>query len=384
YDTNLKDLKTRFDKEREQAYLRSINSVYAMTFNEWFEEWFTNAKAPTLKNEVNRVNYKRKVVNTFCAELGEKQLKDISQLNIQTAANNLIEEKGYSIRTIRDALGVVRDCLTSAVVNQLIPFNPCVNIVVRRLNEPKDERVVLSKEEQEIFLQFASNSFYYEAYQILFQTGMRIGEFAGLQWEDINFEKKYIFIQRSLTSAYVNGKKILELTTPKTQNSYRKIPFFKGTEELLRAWQKKQNIIKAKMGNQWRSPEELGNLVFTTSLGSPAARYVITSDIKTILNNINIARLHESIQTGKPFVEFKKVHPHAFRHTFATRCFEKKLSPLFIMKIMGHTKYSTTVSYTHLLEDYSNSEVDKAGSFIEHTMTEPYIEFEQFCHMTAV
>lgn len=64
-------------------------------------------------------------------------------------------------------------------------------------------------------------------------------------------------------------------------------------------------------------------------------------------------------------VEFKHLHPHAFRHTFATRCFEKNMDPVFIQSIMGHANYSTTLSYTHILDKIKQREVEKAGNFLE-------------------
>ena len=62
---------------------------------------------------------------------------------------------------------------------------------------------------------------------------------------------------------------------------------------------------------------------------------------------------------------FEHLHPHAFRHTFATRCFEKGLDPLFVQSIMGHANYATTVSYTHILDDLRQKEVQKVGNFLE-------------------
>ena len=364
YGNKLSELKRDFVEEKSRVLRCEYNIRPNITLNDWFEEWFTCVKSPMLKGEVNRVNYKRKIKNTFCAILGEKRLADISQINMQTAANELVDEKGYSIRLVRECISTMKECFNSAIANRLINFNPCIDVTVKNLNLPKDERVVLSQAEQETFLEFAKNSFYYEAYQILLSTGMRAGEFAGLQWEDINFQDEYIEIKRSLTSAYVNGKKILEFTTPKTINSYRKIPFFDGTEELLKIWKQKQDDKRKELGNRWRCPKELGNLVFTTTMGSPATRYVLQRDLQQILSNINYAQQYEASLKGLPYRPFKKVHPHAFRHTFATRCFEKKLSPLFIMKVMGHSKYATTVSYTHLLDEFNQEEIQKAGTFI--------------------
>ena len=67
-------------------------------------------------------------------------------------------------------------------------------------------------------------------------TGMRIGEFSGLQWQDVDFENKQININRSMSTAYFDAKKIEELTTPKTSNSYCSIPFFGETEKLFLNW----------------------------------------------------------------------------------------------------------------------------------------------------
>ncbi len=365
YNSKLTQLKKEFLEEKERIARYEYGKNPNITLNEWFNEWFEIAKSPVLKGEVNRVSYRRKIKNTFCAIIGEKRLYDITQMDIQSAANELVNEHGYSIRLVREAVSSLRECFNSAIANQMIYFNPCIDVTVQSLNTPKEERVVLTQDEQKMFLEFAQGSYYYEAYQILLQTGMRAGEFAGLQWEDINFQDKYIEIKRSLTSAYINGKKILEFTTPKTINSYRKIPFFDGTEELLRIWKKKQDKRRKELGERWRQPEELGNLVFTTTMGSPATRYVLQRDLQQIIENINEIERYKAEQEGRPYTPFKKVHPHAFRHTFATRCFEKKLSPVFIMKIMGHSKYATTVSYTHLLDDFSQEEIQKAGSFIE-------------------
>ncbi len=366
YDFKLSQLKKQFEEEKAKVLREEFNIRPNVTFNNWFEEWFTCVKSPMLKGEVNRANFRRKISNTYGKLIGEKRLKDISQINIQNAANELIDKDGYSIRYVKEATSSVREILNSAVANRLISFNPCLNINIKELNQPREERVVLTVKEQKEFLDIArEQSFYFEAYQILISTGMRAGEFAGLQWEDIDFKNKYIKINRSLTSAYIKGKKILEFTTPKTVNSYRKIPFFDETESLLKQWKVKQDACKKKMGDRWRCPPELGDLVFTTTLGSPVTRYILKSDIDKILKTIDMADVYNAIKEGRPPKQFKRVHPHAFRHTFCTRCFEKKLEPLFIMKVMGHTNYATTVSYTHILEELSQDEIEKAGSFIQ-------------------
>ncbi len=323
YDMNLAKLKKEFEAEKARVLRDEKNVRPNVTFGEWYQEWFEKCKSPQLKSDVSRKTYDRKVRNTYCKILEEKRMENISQMNMQAATTELIE-KGYTDRSVREALGIVNECMEIAIVNHIINVNPCVGIKIQNANERKERRV-MKQWEQDLFLNEVKDRYYYEAYKILLLTGMRIGEFSGLQWRDVDFENKVININRSMQTAYIDGRKIEELTTPKTANSYRAIPFFGETEACLKSWKKKQDEYKKRLGDRWRARPEL----------------------------------------GREPVMFEHLHPHAFRHTFATRCFEKGLDPLFVQSIMGHANYATTVSYTHILDDLRQKEVQKVGNFLE-------------------
>jgi integrase len=284
-------------------------------------------------------------------------------MQVQMAASDLCEE-GYAKRTVQEAVSILRECLESARVNRMIIANPCVDIKIRDKNTVQERRV-LSAEEQRIFLEEIKDEYYFEAFCILLLTGMRIGEFAGLQWQDVDFSNKCIYIKRSMMTGYVQGKKIAQLSTPKTFNSYRTIPFFGETEALLRSWADKQLICKQKMGDRWRADPAHGDLVFTTTVGSPVTRYVIVHAIKKIVDNINLKEYQRAANEHRAPILFTHLHPHAFRHTFATRCFEKGMDPLVVQSIMGHSNYATTISYTHVLDDKIKTAADNIGSFFE-------------------
>lgn len=363
YDMNLTKLKKDFEQEKAKVLREEKNIRSNTTLEEWYKEWFEKCKSPQLKSIVSRKTYDRKVRNTYISILGNKRMTDITQMNIQTATNELVQ-KEYVERTIREALGVMRECFDIAIVNHIVSTNPCSGITIKDANM-QSERRVMTHEEQNIFLNEVRGSYYYEAYAILLLTGMRIGEFSGLQWQDVDFVNKQIYIKRSMTTAYIDGKKIEELTTPKTSNSYRTIPFFGETEELFKSWKKKQNEIKAKMGDRWRGNPEHGDLVFTSTVGSPVTRYVIVHDINKVVQNINLKEIYRASSEGRMPKKFEHIHPHVFRHTFATRCFEKGLDPLFVQSIMGHSNYSTTVSYTHILDETKSREITKAGNFLD-------------------
>lgn len=363
YDFKLSSLRKRFAEEKSKVLCKVKNERPNITVEQWYNEWFERCKAPTLKSEVSKKTYYRKCNNTIIAILGDKKLKYLSQIDIQETANELCE-KGYTDRSIKEAIGVFRNCLDIAVVNNIINVNPCISIVVKNANTQKERRV-LTVQEQNTFLEEAKSSYYEEVYKFLLLTGLRIGEFSALRWEDIDWAGQRINISRSMQTAYINGKKIEEITTPKTNNSYRSIPFFNETESVLKSWKRKQDEYKKSLGDRWRANPEHGDLVFTSTMGSPVTRYVIVHDIKRVVDNINMKEMNNAMRENRTPVLFKHVHPHAFRHTFATRCFEKGLDPVFVQNIMGHSNYSTTLSYTHVLENIKDKEVSKInGNFL--------------------
>ena len=119
--------------------------------------------------------------------------------------------------------------ILSAVANFIIEVNPCLGIIVPSYAEIKEERRVLSTAEQRTFLNLTDNTFYKELYRFMLCTGLRVGELGALQWKDIDFKEGFINVKHNLRCQYQNGVKIMELTTPKTKNSFRKIPFFNDT-----------------------------------------------------------------------------------------------------------------------------------------------------------
>ena len=363
YNMSLQELKKEFEAEKEKIIRGEVTEKSNTLLSDWYDEWFTKCKSPALTSDDSRKVYDRKIRNTYVRVLGEKIVNTISQLDIQNATN-ILSSEGYAKKSVKDALGGLRECFDIAIINKITTVNPCKGIIVADDLEISKERRVLSHWEQDLFLNEIKNSYYEEAYKILLTTGMRIGEFSALQWGDVDFDKKVINIQRSLMTAYVDGKKIMELTTPKTLNSYRAIPFFSETEALLKSWRKKQQMTKEKLGRRWRADEKFGDLVFTTTMGSPLTRYNIIHDLKKVETNIILKEQHLAAKEGREPRFFDHIHPHSFRHTFATRCFEKGMDPVVAQNIMGHANYSTTLSYTHILDDKKKAEANKVGEFL--------------------
>lgn len=174
YDKDLKTLKRTFEVKKAMLQQNSSGMCSTITLNEWYREWFDRCKAPQLKNDVSRKTYDRRIRNTYCRLLGDKRIANVLQINIQEATSQLVEE-GYTYRTVKEALGILKECCEIAIVNRIIPVNPCIGIKIKDANISQERRVLTPKE-QKIFLDEVQNKYYYEAYKILLLTGMRIGD----------------------------------------------------------------------------------------------------------------------------------------------------------------------------------------------------------------
>lgn len=362
YNVNLVQLRKDFEEEKFKLIRAVKNERPNVTLSQWYEEWFENCKSPILKSDMSRSTFNRKITNTYICRIGEKRLTELTPLMVQIATNELMEKK-YSYRYIKEALNTLKDCLDSAIANKLLDTNPCIDVRIREAVVVKERRV-LDHWEQDRFVEEIEGSYYYEAYMILLLTGMRIGEFGGLQWGDVDFENKEIHIRRTLSTGYYKGKKVEELLPPKSVKGHRTIPFFDNAEELLKSWKEKQDRYKESLGKRWRANPELGDLVFTSTMGSPVSRYVIVHDMEKVIDNINMKEMYLAMKENRKPKEFKHIHPHTFRHTFATRCFENGLDPLFVQSIMGHSNYNTTIEYTHILDTVKQREIAKVKNFL--------------------
>jgi Site-specific recombinase XerD len=363
YNFNLKQLKQDFEDAKEKAVNNINKKRQQITLKEWFEEWFTKYKVPSIKS-TSVFPMKNRFYNSFGKEIGNMRVADITNIDVQDVINKMMQE-GKASSSMRDALGRMRDCMEAAKNNQIISINPCFEINVPWENKQVMRRF-LSREEQNKFLAEVEFNWYKEMFYIMFLTGMRIGEVGGLKWSDVDYENKCININRSLSCQYEYGNKVMLLTTPKTHNSYRKIPFFGEAEEMYKSQKIKQDKLKKELGGRFRSSGEFEDLVFTTSMGSPVLRYHAEKEINKIVDAINQREAFESVKDQRSPILFEDMYPHAIRHTFCSRCFEVGMQPKVVQAIMGHQHYSTTIDiYTHVADSKYEEEIDKFGNAVE-------------------
>lgn len=122
-----------------------------------------------------------------------------------------------------------------AVQKGYLEVNPCAQLeVVKNPNEKRNEMKYWTLDQFNLFIPFVKNPMYNLLFKNQFYNGTRIGEALALTWEDIDFENKTITINKTWS------KDLHQVTTPKTNNSYRTITIpsflcdnFKAYKELL-------------------------------------------------------------------------------------------------------------------------------------------------------
>ena len=229
--------------------------------------------------------------------------------------------------------------LDKAIDSDLLIKNAAkqVNTVISK--EEKKERRVLTVSEAELFLSKATDTFYCNLYVLALETGMRIGELMGLQWADIDFDKKVLRVRRSLCYFRKDGKYVFEWHDTKTHNSKRTIPL---TSRALAAL-KQQRIMRQKILLQHAADpqDEYKDLVFVTRNNRPTQQFIIQECMDVTTRQIQ-----------KEHSEFERFSPHCFRHTFAARAIENGMQPKSLQKILGHGSLQLTMDlYCHVTED---------------------------------
>lgn len=87
-------------------------------------------------------------------------------------------------------------------------------------NEFKKEMLFFTFEEFKIFIAQATNLKNKVTYEILYYCGLRKGELRGLQWKDINFDKKELSVTKQITDRGGTVKSF-HFSSPKTKSSIR-------------------------------------------------------------------------------------------------------------------------------------------------------------------
>ena len=210
----------------EREFLLRLSGSSDVTFNTLRKSYIdykrTRVKASTLRN----LEYC--LTGQIAPYFDNKQIRDISPADVLSWQNELINSnrKETTINKINSRL---MDVFNYAMKYFGLPSNPCIETIGRQKRDAQSIDF-WTLEEYQTFIQHVPDIEYRIIYELLFYSGMRIGELRALTLSDIDFDKNTIRIDKTLPRGAD------ETTTPKTLNSFRTVAMPEDVMEHLQEY----------------------------------------------------------------------------------------------------------------------------------------------------
>ena len=280
---------------------------------EQFVHYLSNEKNRSL-NTVRTYRTDLELFLQFATNQGIKNLKELD-LNIFRLWLADQKDKGSSNSTISRRSSTARVFSTWAFQKGLIQTDPAIRLVSPKVNKTLPN--ILGQKQANALMQTASdledeeNSVAirmrdHAILEILYSSGIRVGELVGLDLKDLDFSR---------CTMRVIGK----------GNKERVVPFGQPAKDALRTYidESRSELIN----------EKSGNALFIGARG----KRLDTRQVRRIVSNA-IMRVQ-----GAPAIS-----PHDLRHSAATHMLEGGADLRIVQELLGHSSLATTQKYTHV------------------------------------
>ena len=301
------------------------------------------------------VRHATKVGYNFVLNIAKKESFCYRTINtIRTSDAKLwlmkLQKDGRGYSTITSIRGVVKPAFQMACDEDIIrknPFDfPLAGVVV---NDSK-KWIALSREQQEIFMNFvkADDHYcrYYDEFNVLLGTGMRVSEFCGLTISDLDFENRRIFVEKQLLKEK-GGVYHVEKT--KTESGVRYIPM---SDEVC---QSLKNILarRQKPKKEMLIDGYAGFLLLDKN-GNPKVGLHLDHHMQWTMK-----KYRRTQQIPLPTIT-----PHVLRHTFCTNMANAGMDLKSLQYLMGHSDAGVTMNvYTHASYDHAEKSMQRILQF---------------------
>ncbi len=340
YGYSKQDLEARVQEKIRELENSSYKNNKNITLNEYFKEYVEvkrgSVKASTLNNTISKMKKNLKVLGDYkVCEIEKRQVLDLQH---KLLVNN--NGSKLAIVSVNAAISLLKSVMQAAVEDEVIEKNPCDNIKMlrddKKIPARETKHRALTEEETRLFLEAASaaNSFQINLYKFLFNCGCRIGEASVLVWNDIDYNKNVIHINKTKTRT-PEGK--VGIGSPKTKTSKRDIPLTPALKKILNDQKELQGRV----------------LGFQTLEGNARIFQTIRGNVLEV-SKVNCDIMKHCKKAG---IEYFSVH--ATRDTFATRAIEQGMKPNTLKEILGHSTLAMTMDlYAHVMDDTKQKEMN--------------------------
>ena len=262
-------------------------------------------------------NFSSHTIRAYCADIYTFLLwiGELNPLEIEPEKFGeyirFISQINYTKTTIARKIASIRAFYKFLYQEELIEYNPADSIPIPKQNKSLPH--FLYEEEVENILRsinITTPSGYRNRIilELLWVTGMRISELSSLNYENLNLEQNEIRVFGK------GAKERIVLIPDKTKEGL--INYIENVSDLICKTDKKAN-----------------NPLFINYNGYRLQNQSIRKALKNCLENIHFT---------------KKVTPHVFRHSFATKMLECGADLRIVQELLGHSSIKNTQIYTHV------------------------------------
>lgn len=209
-----------------------------MTLAVWVDRWLKllerhpqheGSRKRGLVNQRSLERYTDLMRNHVLPTLGHRPLQQVLPSELDNLYATL--EQRLATRTVHQVHYVLGACFKSAVRKKLLATNPADGAEVPQPDE-SDHGLALDQDQLLTLVRGFRNSPLFEIVAVAAFTGMRRNEILALRWDDLDWAKKEMRIERALENTKKYG---LTYKSPKSKRGNRTINIDDGTLGLLRA-----------------------------------------------------------------------------------------------------------------------------------------------------
>lgn len=315
------------------------------TLNEFLNEWQKALEADVSELTFERYIYDldRFVRNT----IGRMPLTKIRYSDVQNLYSDLVA-KGTGPTSVQTLHAILSKAFNHAVRRRKISVNPAQGCKVPGLRRRVKRRPPkpMNVEQARPFLDASGLTEWAALFELALVTGLRPGEYLGLPWSAIDWERgrvsvfqSAIYPQRGPGAAYIGE--------PKTKAGRRSIPLESSTLDLLHEHKIEQNGDIVRAGSNWNRDLDL---VF------PAAN----GEIWCVQSFRRYAFGDVQEKAG-----LRGFTPYSLWHTHATLLLLAGENPKIVAERMGHSTVTQTLdTYSHVLPTMQESATKKIYSLL--------------------
>ena len=288
--------------------------------------------------------YDHYVRDTF----GKKRIADIKYSDVLQFYYYLLNEVKIALGTLDTVHCLLHPTFQLAVRDEIIRNNPTDGVmkeISRESSKNRGIRHALTVEQQRAFMEYIANHpIYYHwwpMFTVLLGTGCRIGEALGLRWQDLDYDKRTISINHSLSyyQKPESNKSVLRISKPKTEAGIRTIPMLDIVKDAF------EMLYEEQLENGFNETEidGMSGFIFCNRFGTVPNPQTVNHTIKRIANSYNADEVVRAKKERRDPIILPNFSCHHLRHTFCTRLCENETNLKVIQSIMGHRNIETTM-----------------------------------------